>query len=50
MKTKTIITAILLLFSLTSFAQAKKELTKEETLKYINETTYKIDPSRVVIL
>ena len=37
MKTKTIITAILLLFSLTSFAQHKKELTKEETLTYIND-------------
>ena len=37
MKTKTIITAIILLSSLTSFAQQKKELTKEETVKYIND-------------
>ena len=50
MKTKTIITAVIVLFSLTSFAQTKKELTKEETLAYINKTTYNIDPSRVVIL
>ncbi|MGX9985568.1 hypothetical protein [Soonwooa purpurea] len=41
MKTKTIITAIILLFSLTSFAQTKKELTKEETVKYLNDVNLK---------
>lgn len=57
MKTKTIIIAILLLFSLTSFAQQKKELTKEETLTYINDlfkkstglkTTYSLDGKTLV--
>ncbi len=42
MKIKTIITAVIVLFSLTSFAQQKKELTKEETLTYIKQTNEKV--------
>ena len=40
--TKTIITAIMLCFFAFANAQQKKEFTKEETLKYINDTYVKL--------
>ena len=43
--TKTILTAILLCFFAFANAQQKKELTKEETLKYFNDTYHKLGHS-----